>query len=506
MLNLPGLAALSAYVAPVRAPGAGRPGGGPAVRRGLVPAIFAAALAAALAQTIVLGALPVFRRDLGVSQTEVAWVLTAFMLASGVTTPIFGRLGDMLGYRRVLVGCLLIFAAGTVVAALGAQAGDYRVLLAGRVVQGLSGGVFPLAFGIVRSAVPASRIPAVIGVLSAMIGIGGAIGMVAAGPIVDHLGTAWLFWATLGLVLVALAGTPLLPATRPTRHGGLDVVGAVLLSGALVALLLGISRGKAWGWGSPPVAGLFAASAVVSAVFVAVELRREHPLVDLRMMRRRSLAATNLATVVVGAAMFGAITLVPQYVQTPSSAGYGFDATTTGAGLVMIPVAVMMLIASPLSSRLAARAGPRVPFQTGAALAVGAYVLLCLAHGRLVDFYLAGVVVGTAYGLAFASIGNLVAEAVERHQTGVATGVNTILRTIGGAVGAQIGAAVLAGSGTAAHPLPTEAGYTTAFAIFALVALAALAATWLVPRRRADAVVVPLRAEIAAVATGRALG
>ncbi|MFB9839260.1 MFS transporter [Actinoallomurus acaciae] len=443
----------------------------PETRRALVPALLLAALAASLAQTIVIAALPTLGRDLDASPTAVTWVLTAFMLSSSVATPIAGRLGDMFGYRRIMLVCLGCFTAGTLVCALGVR--SLGLLVAGRALQGVAGGVFPLAFGIVRATLPATRLRGIVALLSAMFGIGGSVGMVVAGPVVDGPGTAWLFWGTLVLAVAALACAVILPAGSPAGAGRVDLPGAALLSGALVCLLLAVSQGRSWGWGSAAVIGLFAGTAALATAFVLVELRTAGPLVDVRLMRRRSPATTNLATLVVGAAMFGVITLIPRFVQTPAAAGYGFGASATQAGLVMVPVALVMLVAGPFAARLGGRVGSQVPLRIGAVCAAVSFVLLAVAHGHLADFYVAGVIIGAGYGLAFASIGNLVIESSPAEQTGVATGVNTIVRTVGGAVGAQIAAAVLAAS--ASGPAPAETGYTTGFAAFAVLAVAALA-------------------------------
>lgn len=426
-------------------------------RGGPVVALLVAAMTASLAQAIVLSALPALGGELHAPATEVAWVLTAFMLASAVATPIVGRLGDLFGYRRVLFWCLAFLAAGALVSAVGTITHSLGVLVAGRAVQGVSGGVFPLAFGIVRATVPANRIPGVVALLSAMFGIGGSAGMVVAGMLVDGLGTAWLSWTILVLAVVALVLAGALPKTSPAGTGRVDLVGAAWLSAALVCLLLAISQGQAWGWGA---AALGALAVVLLGVFTVSQLRRRDPLVDVRLLRRPALATTNVATLVVAVAMFGGVTLVPRFVQTPA-----FGYSPTQAGLVLLPMAAVMLVASPLATRFTR---PQVPLRLGAASAAVSFGVLVAGHTRLWEFCVSGVFLGAGYGLAFASVGNLVVGAVEPHHTGVATGVNTIIRTVGGAVGAQLAVAIL------------PAGWGIAFAVFGLVA----AATLLIPLAR----------------------
>ncbi|MEU4657821.1 MFS transporter [Streptomyces sp. NPDC023723] len=474
---------MTAQQTQVESPAGAGPGG-----RAVVAALLLAAFGASLAQTVVVAALPSLQADLGTSSTGVAWVLTSFMLASAISVPIAGRLGDARGYRRVLVGCLASFAVGALVAALGTHMGSLGVLVTGRVLQGLAGGVFPLAMGIVRSSVAPARIPQVVAVLSAMFGVGGSAGMVIAGPLVEAFGTESLSWLTLVLAAAALAGVRFLPAGRGVSGGRIDLVGAVILSGALVCLLLAISEGNIRGWKSAGIISLFAAAVVLLAVFAVVELRSADPLIDLRLLKVRAFAAANLIAFIIGAAMFGSITLIPRFVETPEASGYGFTLSAAGAGLVMLPVGVFTLIASPLSGRLTARFGPRLPLCVGAGCAAVAFAWLAAAHGSVWDFYLTGVLVGAGYGLAFAALGNLVVASVEPRHTGVAVGVNTIVRTVGGALGAQIASALLVASPSRRIPgLPDVSGYTHGFVLFAFVAVAALVATLAMPRRVGEA-------------------
>ncbi|WP_166462589.1 MFS transporter [Amycolatopsis acidicola] len=415
-----------------------------------VGAVLLAAFSVSTAQTVVIAALPAFAREFGVSGTTAAWALTAFMLAAAVATPIAGRLGDLFGYRRIALVCLGFFVVGLVLCAL---AGSFPLLLAGRALSGLAAGVFPLAFGLVRRAASRERLPGLIALLSAMFGIGGAAGMLVAGPLLDSFGADWLFWPLLVLGVVALVLMMLIPADESAVGGQVDLAGAALLGCALVALLLGISQAKAWPAGA--TMGIFVVAAAFFAGFAAVELRVRGPLVDLRVLGRRAMAVTNLATVVVGAAMFGVVTLIPHLVAQDRIA------------VALVPMVVTMLAATPLAPRL----GGRLSVRVGAALGIFSCVALVFAHDELWQICVAGLLLGAGYGLSFAAFGTLVVDAVEPDQTGVATGVNTIARTAGGAIGAQLAAVLVVGG-----------SYGPAFTVFALTALVALAVTAALPR------------------------
>ncbi|WP_433509764.1 MFS transporter [Nonomuraea sp. CA-143628] len=441
--------------------------------------LIAASLAASSAQTIVVAALPGFQRETGAPLSAVAWLLTTFMLASAVATPIAGRLGDLYGHRRVLIASLGLLIAGTVLAAVAAQAGSLPWLLAGRAVQGASGGVLPLTFGLARHLVPPERQRGTIALLSAMMGLGGAAGMVIAGPLADLLGTPSLLWVGLQLAVPAAVGAIRLPETPSAAVSGVDLPGAALLCGTLVGLLLVISQGAAWGWTSAAVLGLGAATLALATGFVWVQLRTPVPLVDLRLLRTRAMAVTNLTALVVGAAMFSSVALFPQFVQAPVSTGYGLGGSATTTGLVILPVALGMLAGGPLAGRLAARFGAAVPLRAGAACAAVTFAVLALRPPPLWEFYPAGLLLGIGYGLAFASMGLLVVAAAPADQTGVATGVNTIARTVGGAAGAQVASAILAA--TAIAHVPTLRGFTIAFWTFAVIAAVAVVTAALIP-------------------------
>ncbi len=436
------------------------------------------------------------------------------MLASAVATPIAGRLGDLVGYRRVLVVCLLCLAVGSGLAAVADRGGWFAWMVVGRVVQGFSGGAFPLAFGLARRRVRKQQLPGVVAQLSAMFGVGGAVGMAVAGPLAEALGTEWLFLLTLGLALPALAGAfalrpdadpephpdavpdPPITGPRPVPNPGpdydpapepratlspprdtrtpLDLPGASLLAATLVALLLGISQGRTWGWASPLTVGVLCGAVVLGVGFVVTELRAPAPLLEIRLLRGRQLAATHAVTVIISVAMFSAVTLIPQFVQTADRVGYGFGVSAAGTGLVIAPMAVCMLVAVPVCARLAARRGNGTTFRIGAGLAAVTLLALGAVHDQLWQFFVAGAALGTAYGFAFASLGGLVVDAVPAAQTGAATGVNTILRTIGGAAGAQLATAIVVGSAGAGSVLPRESGYSSAFYAAAVAAGIAL--------------------------------
>ncbi len=319
-------------------------------------------LAFAVLQSLVAPALPVLAQDLGVTTADASWVLTAYLLAASVLTPILGRLGDIAGKRRVLIGVLATLAVGTLVAAL---APNLVVLIVARVLQGSAGAILPLSIGIVRDELPRERVSVTVGLLSAIFGVGAGVGIVAAGPIVEHLSWHWLFWLPLVLVVVALLGAIFGMKESPVRTPGrLDVVGAGILTVGLVSVLLAISKGQAWGWLETRTVALFVLGVVALVVFVLVELRVREPLIDMRLLANRGVWATNLVALALGFAMFGTFLLVPMLLELPAVTGYGFGKSVSQAGLFLLPTVLMMVVFGPLSGILDRRyrpEGPAVP-------------------------------------------------------------------------------------------------------------------------------------------------
>ena len=436
----------------------------------------------ALLQSLVMPVLPTLESALGTTQADITWVLTAYLLSASIFTPVMGRLGDMHGKKRVFVVALVALAVGSVLAAL---ATSLSVMIAARVIQGIGGGVLPLAFGIIRDEFPEEKVVGAVGMIAALTAVGAGLGIVLAGPIVTVLGYHWLFWIPLIMVVVAgLAAQILVPESRVRTAGKINWLTALLLSGWLVALLLGVSQAPAWGWGSPIVIGLLVAAAVIVAVWVTVESRSANPLIDMKMMRIRSVWAANLLALLMGVGMYAAFGFLPQFLQTPASAGYGFGASVTESGLMLLPVSVGMFALGLASGRLAARLGSKNLLIAGSIVSAGGYFVVAFRHDTEVDIYLAMSLVGIGFGLAFSAMSNVVVAAVPPEQTGVASGMNANIRTIGGALGAACMATVVT-AGASSSGVPHESGYTNGFLMLGVaVGLGAVAALFIPAMQR----------------------
>jgi EmrB/QacA subfamily drug resistance transporter len=439
-----------------------------------------AALAFALAQTLVAPAIPSLSREFDTTASSTAWVLTGFLLSASVCTPLAGKLGDLFGKARVLAGLLVLFATGSVICAL---AGSIEQVIAGRVIMGVAGGVFPLAFGIINDEFSPDHRAVAIGLMSAMFGIGGGIGLPLSGVNVDNLDISWLFWIGLVALPAAFAVLRLVPPSPPRERTRIDWAGAVVLSIGLATLLLGITKANAWGWGSAQTLLTIFGGLAVLVGFVVLELRVRQPLVDMRVLAERPVLATNLTGFLTGVAMFGSFLLVPMFAQTPEAAGYGFGMTVTQAGLIMVPSSVAMLISGPFAGVLGNRIGFRSVLMIGTACIAASFTVLALTHDTTLEFIAANLLIGVGIAFAFASMANLIVSLVDPREVGIATGINTIMRTIGGAFGTAIVTALLTADHIPGTAMPTEHAYTEAFTIsVGLSLLALLAALW-IPRR-----------------------
>ncbi len=458
-----------------------------------------------LMQSLVIPVLTTLQQRLHTSQDTVTWILTAYLLSASIMTPILGRLGDLYGKKRVFVVVLVALALGSLLSAL---ASSIAVMLVARVIQGAAGGMLPLAFGIIRDEFPSDRVPTAVGMIAALTAVGSGFGIVIAGPVVNLLGFRWLFWLPMIVTLVAVVGAVLLvPESSVRGHGRISWLPALLLSASLVALLVPLSKAPDWGWGSTRVIVPTLASVALAVGWVRAELRSSSPLIDMRMMRLPAVWTNNLVALLVGAAMYGLLAFLPEFVQTPSSAGYGFGVSITMSGLMLLPSSLAMFVVSVAAGSLARRYSGRILVVAGCLTSVAAMCVLAFAHDSQWEIYVGTTLFGIGFGLAFAAMSALVVAAVPRDQTGVATGMNANIRTIGGSIGSAVIATIVT-SRLQPSGLPIESGYTVAFAILAVGLLVAALVGLLIPKvpsPPSDSGTTP-HTELAMVAAGTVAG
>ena len=452
-----------------------------------IVAVGLGALMAALSQTLVLPVLPDIAVDIEASATQAQWLLTATLLVGAVSVPILGRIADIVGRRLVLLVSLGALTLGSLVDALTSNPG---VMIAGRAVAGLSAAAIPLGISLLASVLPAERKGAAVGLVSAMLGVGGALGLPLAGLVADNADYHALYWigaggAVVSLVLVLLlVGEPGVGEGRRT----IDVPGIVLLAGGIVSLVLPLSQGAAWGWGSFRTIGLLVLSVVLLGLLVAVETRTASPIVDLRALANPPVAMTNVASIFFGFALFASFVGTANYVQAPEATGYGFDSTVLTAGLTLLPSGIFMLVLAPVAAKLCASwGGGRVLAVAGVIVAAGLLVRIVLVDD-LWQIVLGATLVGAGTGIGYATLPTLINAHTPDSSLAAANGINTLARALGSTLASAVGGSILASVtitlGSA--EIASLRGYRILFVICAVSALLASALGLIIARQGAS--------------------
>lgn len=437
-----------------------------------------------LMQTLVIPLIPALPRLLHTSTGNAEWAITATLLAGAVATPVVGRLGDMYGKRRMLLACVALLVAGSAVAGL---SNTLAPMVIGRTLQGLSAGVIPLGISIMRDELPAERLPSATAMMSASLGVGGALGLPAAALLAQRFDWHVLFWtsAALGAVVAVLVLT-VVPESSVRAPGRFDLVGAAGLSIGLFCLLLAISKGADWGWTNGRTEGLVVGAVVLLLVWGWWELRIERPLVDLRTTARRQVLLTNIASIVFGFAMFATSLVLPQLLQLPKATGFGLGQSMLAAGLVLAPTGLVMMAMAPLSARISVARGPKVTLMLGAVVVAVAYILGTVLMSAIWQLVIVSCLVGAGIGLAYGAMPSLIMAAVPVSETAAANSLNTLMRSIGTSLSSAVAGVVLAHLtitlGQAV--LPSQNGFRLIMGIAAGASVLALSIAAFLPPRR----------------------
>lgn len=436
-------------------------------------------------QTLVVPLIPAFPKLLNASPTDAAWVVTVTLLAGAIITPVAGRLGDLYGKRRVLLASLAVLVVGSVVSAL---TSELALMVVGRGLQGCAMGVIPLGISIMRDELAPEKVSGAIALMSATLGVGGAIGLPLAAVVAQNADWHVLFWSSAGLGVICAALILRYVGESPVRTPApFDYVGALGLVVGLTCLLLPIVKGAEWGWGSAGTLATAAAAIVVLLAWGWYQLRRRDPLVDLRVSARRPVLFTNLASILVGFSMYAMALSFPQLLQAPSATGYGLGQTMVQAGLCLAPNGLVMMALSPVSARLTNRHGARVTLMTGSVVIALGYVFAILLMDNIIELITASVIIGAGVGIAYAAMPALIMGSVPVTETASANGLNALMRSVGTSTSSAVMATLLANLTitVGALTVPSLTGFRTTFAVAALAAVIGLGLTALVPRVRA---------------------
>ena len=454
-------------------------------------------LIAAFMQTLVTPVYPELPLLLDTTAADASWVLTSTLLAAAISTPISGRLGDMYGKRRVMISLLAIMTLGSILAAL---SNTLIPMIVARSLQGIGLGVIALGISILRDVIHPKSLGGAVALVSATLGIGGALGLPVAAVIAQSVDWHYLFWLAVVLSVGAIVMVATVIPVSTLRSGGrFDLPGAVGIALGLVGILLAVSKGTEWGWASPLTLGLLIGGVVVLVVWGVFELRTENPLIDLRVAARRPVLLTNLASIAVGFAFFICSASLPILLEAPAVTGVGFELPLLLASLCLMPLGLVMFFTSPLAARLSAARGPRTSFILGQviiAITFGAAVFLTDAVWHVI---LISTFVGFGVGFAYAAMPTLIMRAVPPSETAAANGLNSVMRTLGSTISATLVGIILSTHATVVdgHSIPTREGFQITFVMGAGVVLAAVVIALFIPRsspRYDDTASIPLQA------------
>ncbi|MBD8043778.1 MFS transporter [Arthrobacter sp. Sa2BUA2] len=437
-----------------------------------------------LEKTAVVPLLPEYPRIFGVSSDDVSWLVTVTLLSAAVATPVVSRLADMFGKKRMLLVALTMMVAGGFTAAVG---GTFTAALVGRTLQGFAGAVIPIGISILRDTLPQRRVAGAVSLMSASFGIGSALGLPMAGFIYQNLGWQATFWVVALIALILTAAVYFyVPESTVRTKGRFDYFGAVLLSGAMTALLLAISKGGLWGWTSDIVLGLFAACAVLLAAWFPHELRSGQPLIDLRTSARRPVLLVNIASVLVGFSMYANMLVTTQQLQLSRVTGFGFGLSVLVAGLAMIPAGLAMVAISPVSARLTNSFGAKVTMVAGCTVMAAGYLLRVVLVETISGIIVGAVIISVGTAMAMAAMPTIVMSNSPRTDTAAANGLNTLLRSVGTSTCSAAVAVILASITVdiGGRVFPDLEAFRLIFILAGLTAAAGAAVSVLIPKSR----------------------
>ncbi|WP_338693590.1 MFS transporter [Streptomyces sp. Q6] len=452
---------------------------------GIVATLALAGTVAAIMQTLVTPLIAELPQILDTSSSNAAWVVTVTLLVAGVCVPVSGRLGDLIGKRRTMLICVVPLIIGSVVCALSSSVVP---MIVGRGLQGMGMGMVPLGIALLRDVVPTEKLSGSIALVSASMGIGGAIGLPIAAAVAQYANWRVLFWGSavlaLGIGVLIFAVVPDVPAGAKGQR--FDAVGAVGLAIGLVSLLLGISKGADWGWTSGTTLGLLALAVVALLAWGFWELRTRDPLIDLRTTARPRVLFTNAASVLIGVGMYSFMLIAPQLLQFPEATGYGLGQPMLAAGLWIAPGGIMMMLISPLGGKLINARGPKTALIAGAVVIAVGYAAALPLMGTAWGIMLAGIVINSGVALAYGAMPALIMSSVPLSETAAANGFNTLMRSLGTTIGSAVVGVVLAQMtvGMGGYTIPSEGGFRTGLMIGCGVALASAAVAAFIPALR----------------------
>ena len=440
-------------------------------------------------QTLVIPLLPHFTEILDAPRSDVSWLVTITLLTGCVSVPIITRMADMYGKKLMLLITVSFTIVGAIVAI---TAPLLPLLLFGRGMQGLGMAVIPIGISIMRERFAPEKIAPSLALMSATLGVGGALGLPLVGWLFVSFGwkSAFIVVASIGATLFVLT-LIFIPESASRTGGRFDILGAVLLAGALGALLVVISKGGEFGWLSGMSLGLLATAALLGALWFWSQTRVQNPLVDLRTLRNRTIVLTNTYSLMLGFGMMANTLLVSYQLQMPTSTGYGHGLDAFSATLAMLPGGLVSAAISPIGGTLINRFGSRTMLIVGATIVACGFISLSTWHTSVAAIIIGSCTLSAGTALAFAAQPALIMKNVSLSEVAASNGINSLLRSMGLTMASAVSGGMLVAFASPAQgelePIPTWTGFGLTYGIAIACALIAIVLA-LAIRRSADTV------------------
>ena len=438
----------------------------------------------AIQQTLVIPLLPHFTEILGASRNDVSWLVTLTLLTGCVSVPIITRMADMYGKKRMLIITVSFTMVGAIVAV---TAPLLPILLIGRGMQGLGMALIPIGIAIMRERFPPRTLAPSLAMLSATMGVGGALGLPLVGWLFVSFGwkSAFLVVASLGAILITLA-IFIIPES-PVRSGGrFDILGAILLAISVAALLVVVSKGGEFGWLSTPTITLLCTALVVGAVWLWTQTRVRNPLVDLRTLRNRPVMLTNVYSLMLGFGMMSNTLLVSYQLQMPLDSGYGHGLNAFSATLAMLPGGLVSAAISPIGGLLINRVGSRTMLIVGASVVACGFISLSTWHSSVAAIIIGSCTLSAGTALAFAAQPTIIMKNMPLGEVAAANGINSLLRSLGLTMASAVTGGLLVAFAfpavNGAEPVPTWTRFGLTYGIAIAGSLFAVILAISIPR------------------------
>lgn len=450
----------------------------------LMTALVLAEITSTFEASMAFVALPAISRHFN-DPLMASWTISAFFIVSAGTAALFARLGDIYGRRKLLIIVLLIAAMGSLVSA---NSDTLAGVIAGRMLQGITGAVLPLCLGLIRENLPKRQVSMCIGIMGGVVGVSAGLGFLVAGYLLDQLQWQGMFYFSAGIAVIgALAVWLVLPRSTPAPDGRkLDILGGLYFVPAISCLMLALNLSRN-GWTQPHVLGLFSLGLILFITWVRHEWRHPNPLIDIRLFAERRILLANIVFgfVAVGPMLYPQVLL--SLAQQPLWTGVGLGLTATAAAALKQPGTFMGLFAGPLGGRIATRYGSRQAVLTGAVIIALGWIPTMI---NMNSFWMLLLTVAMqAFGMVvlYGAVSNQIVDAAPPLRTSEALGLSQVTRATFTAIGSQIIAALLAsstitGDNPAMGSHPSANAYVLAFGYLILVSSVAVVAAWLLPR------------------------